>query len=56
VPSDREVPRSINEGVPIVRAKGKSDAAKAFRNLAQLYVQREAAKRNGGRRLFRRKR
>jgi pilus assembly protein CpaE len=56
VPSDREVPRSINEGTPIVRAKSKSDAAKAFRHLAQLYVQPDMAKRNGGgRRLFRRK-
>jgi pilus assembly protein CpaE len=55
VPSDREVPRSINEGIPIVRAKGKSEAAKAFRSLAQLYVQRDVAKRNGGRRLFRKK-
>jgi pilus assembly protein CpaE len=55
VPSDREVPRSINEGIPIVRAKGKSDAAKAFRGLAQLYVQRDVAKKNGGRRLWRKR-
>jgi pilus assembly protein CpaE len=51
IPSDREVPRSINEGIPIVRAKSKSEAAKAFRGLAQLYVQRDVAKTNGGRRL-----
>ena len=31
VPSDREIPRSINEGTPIVAAKPQSGAAKAFR-------------------------
>jgi MinD-like ATPase involved in chromosome partitioning or flagellar assembly len=37
VPSDREIPVSVNGGTPIVLAKGRSDAAKAFRNLAALY-------------------
>ena len=31
VPSDREIPRSVNEGTPIVASKPQSDAAKAFR-------------------------
>src|SRR6476646_1149106 len=38
VPSDREIPRSINEGTPIVAAKQGSGAAKAFRNLADRYA------------------
>ena len=38
VPSDREIPRSINEGVPIVASKQQSGAAKAFRNLADRYA------------------
>ena len=38
VPSDREVPRTINEGVPIVTALPRSEAAEAFRGLAAFYV------------------
>jgi pilus assembly protein CpaE len=38
IPSDREIPRSINEGPPIVAAKPQSGAAKAFRNLAERYA------------------
>jgi pilus assembly protein CpaE len=37
VPSDREIPRSVNEGTPIVAAKPSSGAAKAFRALADRY-------------------
>jgi pilus assembly protein CpaE len=37
IPSDREIPRSVNEGTPIVASKDRSDAAKAFRALADLY-------------------
>jgi pilus assembly protein CpaE len=37
VPSDREIPRSVNEGVPIVASRERSDAARAFRELAQAY-------------------
>jgi pilus assembly protein CpaE len=37
VPSDREIAISINEGTPIVLAHERSDAARAFRALAQLY-------------------
>jgi pilus assembly protein CpaE len=54
VPSDRDIPRSLNEGMPIVVAKKRSDAAKAFRALAELYVGVPEANGNGGRR-FRRK-
>jgi pilus assembly protein CpaE len=38
VPSDRNVTRSINHGEPIVLENRRSDAAKAFRALAELYV------------------
>jgi pilus assembly protein CpaE len=42
VPSDREIPRSINEGTPIVAAKQTSGAAKAFRELADRYAKTPA--------------
>jgi pilus assembly protein CpaE len=42
VPSDREIPRSINEGTPIVAAKPQSGAAKAFRALADRYAKTPA--------------
>ena len=38
IPSDREIPRSINEGTPIVAARPTSGAAKAFRSLADRYA------------------
>jgi pilus assembly protein CpaE len=38
VPSDREIPRSINEGIPIVASKERSEPAKAFRELADRYA------------------
>jgi pilus assembly protein CpaE len=38
VPSDREIPRSVNEGTPIVASKQNSGAAKAFRSLADRYA------------------
>jgi len=34
VPSDREIPRAVNEGVPITIARPNSEAAAAFRQLA----------------------
>ena len=55
VPSDRDIPRSVNQGTPIVVAKARSDAAKAFRSLAALYEVREGSQ-NGHRRRWRRKR
>jgi pilus assembly protein CpaE len=42
IPSDREIPRSINEGTPIVAAKPGSGAAKAFRALADRYAKTPA--------------
>jgi pilus assembly protein CpaE len=44
VPSDREIPRSINEGTPIVAARQGSGAAKAFRALADRYAKKPAPK------------
>jgi len=55
VPSDREIPRAVNEGVPIVQAAPRSDAAAAFRKLASLYpapVHGELAAAGSSRRLF----
>jgi pilus assembly protein CpaE len=37
VPSDRDIPRSVNEGDPIVVSKERSEAARAFRQLADSY-------------------
>ena len=42
VPSDREVPLSVNEAVPIIIAKDRSVAAQAFRGLADAYLERAA--------------
>ena len=44
VPSDREIPRSINEGTPIVATRQSSGAAKAFRTLADRYAKTPAPK------------
>src|SRR6476469_3240647 len=38
IPSDGEIPRSINEGTPIVAARPTSGASKAFRSLADRYT------------------
>jgi pilus assembly protein CpaE len=38
VPSDREIPRAVNEGRPIVTAAAESEAAAAFRKLAAYYL------------------
>jgi pilus assembly protein CpaE len=59
VPSDRNVVRSINEGVPIAIAHRRSEAARAFHALAGMYVSdRESvsavASARKRRRLFRR--
>jgi pilus assembly protein CpaE len=51
VPSDREVTRSINEGVPIVLKNRGSDAAKAYNSLAAMYSGAPPAKRKRRRRL-----
>jgi MinD-like ATPase involved in chromosome partitioning or flagellar assembly len=63
VPSDRSVTRSINRGEPIVLEHRRSEAARAFHALAELYVQDARAAGNlpelpakRRRRLFRRAR
>jgi pilus assembly protein CpaE len=38
IPSDREIPRSVNEGTPIVASRERSDAAKAFQKLADMFT------------------
>lgn len=47
VPSDREVPRALNEAVPIVSARRQSSVARAFRGLADHYVARATTSANG---------
>jgi pilus assembly protein CpaE len=47
VPSDREIPRSVNEGTPIVIGRERSEAAVAFRQLASFYDPTSAASKNG---------
>jgi pilus assembly protein CpaE len=42
IPSDREIPRSVNEGVAIVASRDRSEAAKAFRDLADRYTKPSA--------------
>ena len=61
VPSSREIPVSINDGVPVVLSGSRSDAAKALDSLADLFIQvpeevEEAEKRPGRRGLLRMKR
>ena len=41
VPSDRQIPRATTDGQPIVVASGRSEAARAFHGLADLYLQDE---------------
>jgi pilus assembly protein CpaE len=36
IPSDREIPRTVNEGIPIVIARPQSEPAEAYRRLADL--------------------
>ena len=50
VPSHRDVALSMNEGHPLV-SSGRSDAAKAFRALADSYAPQAARKTRGGLRL-----
>ncbi len=42
IPSDRDIPRSVNEATPITSSKTRSEAARAFRKLAASYVGPEA--------------
>jgi pilus assembly protein CpaE len=50
VPSDREIPVSVNEGRPVVFGQGRSEAARAFQSLAALYVNGDAPASTNGRR------
>ena len=43
VPSDREIPRAVNQGSPIVLSRRDSEAARAFGLLADLYLGSESA-------------
>jgi pilus assembly protein CpaE len=43
VPSDRQIPRSINEGQPIVLANERAEVSRAFRQLASLYNNKRGA-------------
>jgi pilus assembly protein CpaE len=58
VPSHRDIPRSVNQGVPLVLSDPKSPAARSFRQLAGLYDPEFASryKGRGRRRLGRRRR
>jgi pilus assembly protein CpaE len=55
VPSDRDIPRAVNEGKPIMIAKPQSEASIAFRNLAASFLLGQPAARSFGgglRRMF----
>jgi pilus assembly protein CpaE len=60
VPSDRDIPRSVTEGIPIVSSMPRSEAAKAYRQLAAHYataaagVSANAAAKPSRRRMLRR--
>src|SRR5207247_5144838 len=41
VPSNRDIPRAVNEGLAIVSVDPKSEAARAFRALASMYTEQE---------------
>jgi pilus assembly protein CpaE len=53
VPSHRDVVRSINEGVPVVLSRPKSEMARAFKALAAMYIARPVERKTRGRRLRR---
>jgi len=55
VPSDRDIPRSVNEGTPIAISHPKSDAAKAFTALMTRYLPEADRPEAGRRRLLARK-
>jgi pilus assembly protein CpaE len=38
IPSDREIPRSVNEGIPIILSRPQSYAAASFHDLAGLFI------------------
>jgi pilus assembly protein CpaE len=59
IPSDRQIPISVNDGTPIVIQEERSEAARAFQKLAERYVENEPVARpdeppttGGGKRRF----
>jgi pilus assembly protein CpaE len=54
IPSDRDIPRSVNEGTPILQAKARSEAARGFSTLVSMYLNPDTGKKQR-RGLFRRK-
>jgi pilus assembly protein CpaE len=50
VPSDRNITRSVNQGEPIALLHRRSDAARAYHALADLYIADQAPPANGRRR------
>ena len=49
IPSDREIPRAVNEGVPITLSRPQSYAAASFHELAALFTGGDAGARAGRR-------
>jgi pilus assembly protein CpaE len=47
VPSERNIVRSVNQGEPIALLQRRSEAARAFRALAELYLAEDGATSNG---------
>ena len=45
IPSDREIPRAVNEGVPIILSRPQSFAAASFHDLAGAVHLRRSAER-----------
>jgi pilus assembly protein CpaE len=50
VPSSREIPRSVNQGEPIVRSQARSESAKAFNALADMFYRPAVSADTGKRR------
>ena len=48
IPSDREIPRSVNEGIPIILSRPQSYAAASFHDLARIFVVDSAERRRAG--------
>jgi pilus assembly protein CpaE len=55
VPSDRDIPRLVNQGIPIVLEKEKSEAAKALNTLSAIVANEDNKTRSRGRMRLRRK-
>ena len=47
IPSDREIPRTVNEGIPIVVARPQSEPAEAFGRLTDLLMGESVAAASG---------